>query len=141
MRFRTRALEDPGIDVTPLVDVVFQLLIYFAVSTTFAFLGAMKVNLPKAGTAIELTASQKKIMIAIEAEGGIYLNDQPVAFKELEARLKELAKDGAGQLVVIQADKETRHGLVVSVLDLAKSAGFEKLAIATVPKSKPEKTE
>ncbi len=139
MRFRTRAVEDPEIDVTPLVDVVFQLIIYFAVSTTFAYLGALKVNLPKAGSASELTASQNKIMVAIDAEGVIYLNDQLVVFPELKAKLKELAQTGTEQLVVIQADKSTRHGLVVSVLDLAKSLGFEKLAIATEPKMEPEK--
>jgi len=141
MRFFQAEQDDPGIDPTPLVDVVFQLIIYFAVATTFAFLGAMKVNLPKAGTSLELTASQQKIMIVIDRTGEIYLEDQLLSFSELSERMKALAEQKANSLVVIQADKDPRHGMVVSVLDLARSLGFQRIAIATEPKPAEAKGE
>ncbi len=133
MKFQIKKTEEPRIDLTPLVDVVFQLIIYFAVSTTFAFMGAFKVNLPKAGTP-RLSASQKKILIVIDRKENFYLDHKPISFKELRDFLEKEHQENPQKLVVIEADKEVHHGVVVSVLDLAKSIGFEKLAIATEPK-------
>jgi len=132
MNFIEEKSLDPGVDLTPLVDVVFQLIIYFAVATTFAFMGAFNVKLPQAG-APELSASQAKVVIAIDRSGEIYFDHQQLSLEELKTRLKETAQTGKNQLVVIQADKEAKHGIVVLVLDLARSLGFEKLAIATEP--------
>ena len=135
MRFLEKKTEEPRTDLTPLVDVVFQLIIYFAVSTTFAFMGAMKVNLPKAGTPT-LSASQKKIMLVIDQKENLYWEHQPLGWEELKTRLKQAFQENPDILVVIEADQNVHHGTVVKVLDLAKTIGFTRLAIATAPKEK-----
>ncbi len=140
MRFSTAQREDPRPELTPLVDVVFQLIIYFAVSTTFAYMGAMKVKLPRAG-APELAQKISKLAIVIRQDGQAFMDEDPVTDGEIEARLVELAKTGPDTLVVIQADKEVYHGRVVRILDMAQTAGLKRLAIATERTFEDAKTE
>ena len=141
MKFIPQTIEDHGIDMTPLVDIIIQLIIYFAVATTFVFISGMRVSLPKAAVQEFAVNQQKKVVISIDREGAIFLEREQVDMGQLEARLRELAKNQSDQTLVIQADKETLHGEVVTVLDLARSLGFAKLAIATEakPESEPEK--
>ncbi len=139
MKFIQHKIEDQGIDMTPLVDTIIQLIIYFAVATTFAFISGMKVTLPQAGASEFAVSQQKKIVISVERDGALFFNQDPVDMAQLEQRLNELAADKDEETIVIQADQETMHGRVVEVLDLARSLGFKKLAIATSakPESKP----
>lgn len=130
MKFRTRELDDPRPDITPLVDVVFQLIIYFAVSTTFAIVGGFRIKLPAANAPQEVER-QERVSIEITAAGEISLDGRPVNAPELETALKAEAAKNAKALVVIKADRMTSHGQVVSVMDLAQEAGLERLAIAT----------
>ena len=139
MKFVKREIEDQGIDMIPLVDTIIHLIIYFAIATSFAFISGMKVSLPKAGVSEFAISQQKKIVISIKKDGTIFLDNQQMHMNQLESRLREMKKNRPDQTVVIQADKETYHGIVVSVLDLARSIGFEKMAIATEPKSEAEK--
>jgi len=137
MKFIPQTIEDHGIDMTPLVDIIIQLIIYFAVATTFAFISGLKVSLPKAALSEFAVSQQKKVVVSIDRGGAIFLNREPVNLGQLESRLRELAQSQAGQTLIIQADKETLHGEVVTVLDLARSLGFAKLAIATEAKPEP----
>ncbi len=130
MRFWTRETDDPRPDITPLVDVVFQLIIYFAVSTTFAYMGAMKVKLPRAG-APELSARIAKLAIVIRDDGRSFIDDQLVTDGEIQRRLEDLGDASPDTLIVIQADKDVAHGRVVTILDMAQAAGLSRLAIAT----------
>jgi biopolymer transport protein ExbD len=130
MRFLAVEREDPRPELTPLVDVVFQLIIYFAVSTTFAYMGAMKVKLPRSG-APEISQRTSKLAIVISQDGQAYIEDQPVTQDEIHARLEELSAANPDVLVVIQADKNVSHGRVVTILDMAQSVGLKRLAIAT----------
>jgi biopolymer transport protein ExbD/biopolymer transport protein TolR len=141
MRFTERKIEDQGIDMTPLVDTIIQLIIYFAVATTFVFISGMRVSLPKAAVQEFAVNQQEKVVISIDRAGEIFLDREQVNMGQLETRLRELAENQSGRTLVIQADKETLHGTVVTVLDLARSLGFAKLAIATEakPESEPEK--
>lgn len=140
MRFMTAQREDPRPELTPLVDVVFQLIIYFAVSTTFAYMGAMKVKLPRAG-APELSQRISKLAIVIREDGRAFMEDEPVTQDEIKSRLDEVASLSPDTLVVIQADKNVSHGQVVIILDMAQAAGLKRLAIATERTFEGDKTE
>jgi len=140
VRFRTRELEDPRPDITPLVDVVFQLIIYFAVSTSFAITGGFKVKLPEAN-ATQVVDKEEKVAVVIQATGQIALEGREVSFQELERGLREIAAKDRKALVVIKADRSVSHGLVVSVMDAAQEAGLERLAIATERKTREAEAE
>lgn len=130
MRFMTAERDDPRPDLTSLVDVVFQLIIYFAVSTTFAYMGAMKVKLPRAG-APELSQKISKLAIVIRDDGQTFIDEEPVTEAEVKEKLDGLAGSSPDTLIVIQADKDVSHGHVVKILDMAQTAGLKRLAIAT----------
>jgi len=133
MRFRrprTRR-ETTLINLTSLIDVVFLLLIFFMVSTSFALIRGIKVDLPTTTTPQEKI--EQNIVISITKEGKIYLGKRQISKTELVKTLKrQIGKKKS--LVVINADKDTRHGMVVEVMDLAKQGGAGKLGILTTSK-------
>jgi len=132
MRFRrprTRG-EATLINLTSLIDVVFLLLIFFMVSTSFALIQGIKVDLPTTTTTQEKI--EQNIVISITKEGKIYLGKTQVSKTELVKTLKRQIGEKKS-LVVINADKDTRHGMVVEVMDLAKQGGAGKLGILTTP--------
>ena len=120
----------PSINTTPLVDVVFILLIFFAVSTTFFFVGAIKVELPKASTTVE-NQNNEMVRVVVTKDNSLFINDKPVAEAEIYTVLKEIRETAAEASLVIEADTNSLHGIVVKVIDAGKLAGFEKFAIAT----------
>jgi len=136
MRFIDRNDEgDTRIDLTPLVDTVFLLLIFFMLSSAFVITPGIKVELPKA--AYERVFREKKeIRVSITRKNRIYVDRKRVNLKELEKIFRERAKRAPQTMVIIRADSRALHGKVVEVMDLAKSAGLSKLAIATRPKKR-----
>jgi len=130
MRFRRSGRQRPvAFDLTPLIDVVFLLLIFFMVTTTFARIGqGIRVNLPTTTTPQEKI--EKSIVISIAKDGQIYIGKKWVKKENLVGLLKGELKGKEG-LVVINADKDTLHGKVVEVMDLAKQAGAVRLGILT----------
>ncbi|MCS7242387.1 ExbD/TolR family protein [Candidatus Caldatribacterium sp.] len=129
-RWKKRA--EPQINVTPLVDVVLQLVIFFIVTTTFISVetGA-QVNLPAASFS-QITET-KTITVTLTKNNTLYLNGTVTDWRELSKFLvPELRKDPQ-VTVVIEADREVLHGKVVKLMDLLKRAGVERMAIATQP--------
>jgi len=125
--------EEVFINLTPLIDVVFLLLIFFMVSTTFATIRyGIKVDLPKTTTPQEKV--EENIVISITKDNHVYLGKRWIrGERELVTLLRKELK-GKDRLVVINADKEVKHGKVVEVMDLAKKAGAVHLGILTSPK-------
>ncbi|MDI6640819.1 MAG: biopolymer transporter ExbD [Elusimicrobiota bacterium] len=119
----------PALDVTPMADMVFLLLIFFMLSSAFLVEPGIKLKLPKTKTA-EIQAEQK-LIISIKDTGEIFLNDKKIVLENLERELRAILPLQKEKLVIIRADKNTKHGVVVEVLDRVKLAGCEKLAIAT----------
>lgn len=116
------------INMTPLIDVVFLLLIFFMVSTTFVYTNSLKVNLPKAkGESVE---TKKNINIVITKQGVITIDGEQVSKLTFSAKLKELYNKNPNATVIIQADRDSRHGDVVFVMDESKKAGYDRFAIA-----------
>ena len=127
-RDKKRGLTE--INLTPLIDVVFILLIFFLITSTFVQNPGLEVQLPKASSAPPST-DQSSIVITVTDQGRIIHHGEAVAIDELEIRLKNLHEKSPEQLIVVQADQATQHGQVVEVMDLARKVGFNMLAIAT----------
>jgi len=121
------------VNVTSFIDVLFVLLLFFMVSTTFVNQPAMSLDLPKAihsqGT------RQPAIIVYIDQNGLIHLNDEPVDDALLDQALRTRLVTSEDKAVVLKADSRVSHGAVVHVLDIIKGAGVQKLTIATQPES------
>jgi biopolymer transport protein ExbD/biopolymer transport protein TolR len=135
MQFRTSKREDARVEITPLVDMVFLLLIFFMLSTTFIVTPGIKVNLPKS-SAEKVTREKQEVRIVVTRDNNIFLERQLVTLEELDVRFRQVARKDPQVMVVIQADSKAMHGRVVEVMDAAKVAGLNRLAIATSPKEK-----
>lgn len=136
MNFRQKNhRESSTLDMTPLVDVVFNLLIFFMLSTTFVTTPGIKINLPEASSK-ELKVQEKEVRIALTRKGKIYLNRKLVTLDDVSKTLKQKARINPKMLVIIQADEQVTHGKVVQIMDIAKTAGLNRLAIATRPRKR-----
>ncbi len=122
-------------DLTPLIDTVFLLLIFFMVSTSFAAIRyGIKVNLPTATTAREKV--EENIIISITRDNNIYFGKKWVKEENLVNLLRKRLTTYKKDIVIINADEETRHGRVVEVMDLVRQAGITKLGILTTQEEK-----
>ena len=136
MRFQTRSREEVQLDMTPLVDVVFLLLIFFMLSTSLSVNPGIKIDLPNA-SAEQVKKKKITLRVAVEAGGQIFLEGKKLSLEDLREKFTATEKKhGDEAMVVIEADRKVYHGLVVKVMDAAKSAGLNKLAIATQPNEK-----
>jgi len=131
MRFRKQKNGKSGVgatlDLTPIVDVVFNLLIFFALSLNFAATsGGINVKLPSASSAEPVKSEQ--LTINLTQDGQVYYNDKEINIDELPAKLQSI--EDKESIVIIRADNNVPHGQVVEVMDIVKSEGFSKLAIA-----------
>lgn len=130
--FGRRRREAPRVDLTPLIDIIFQLVLFFMVSTTFISAPGFKVDLPRANSD-SLVREQDDLQVWMTAEGGVFVDREPVDMEGLSSILKRTALSDPATLVVIKADLEVGHGRVVTLMDLARQAGLNRLAIATDP--------
>ena len=128
-RARTRrGRGQANIDLTPLIDVVFQLLIFFLLTATFQNNPSFKVKLPKAKNQ-DVTREPKAVVVNIGASGEVEIEGKRVDDRELELRLCAAAQEDTSTGVNIRADESTPHQFVVKVMDVAKVCGLEKLGI------------
>ncbi|PLX98536.1 MAG: biopolymer transporter ExbD [Desulfuromonas sp.] len=131
MGFRRRQPEAPRVDLTPMIDVVFLLLIFFMISTTFIERPGLDIDLPQAGSD-QIQHGKEELQVYLAQDGTIYLQQQLVSREELLVRLAAYGKERAQKMTfLLMADKDALHGEVIGVMDAAKRAGFERLAIAT----------
>ncbi len=130
---RLHRSEPPRVDLTPMVDVVFLLLIFFMISTTFVETPGLTINLPKSSSQ-QVKEKAREVRVYLRADGTIFLDRQPVELSYLVEQLQSYGERAADTTFLLMADKEARHGKVVQLMDIAKNAGFTKLAIATEKK-------
>lgn len=128
LRARRRSGGGVLIDLTPLIDVVFQLLIFFILTTTFENNPSFRVKLPKANNA-DVKQEPKAVVVTVTADGRIEVDGKVVDDAELEMRLCNAANSDDSTGVNIRADAATEHQHVVKVMDKAKSCGLERLGI------------
>jgi len=134
---RRKTRPKPDINITPLVDVVLQLVIFFVVTTTFISVetGA-RVNLPSAN--FSRIEEAKTITITITENNLLYVDGGLTDWNELPKVLVASLRKDPQAAVVIEADKKVLHGNVVKVMDIARRAGAERMAIATQPEGEGE---
>jgi biopolymer transport protein ExbD len=119
-----------ALEVTPLVDIVFLLLIFFLLTATYVKNPNLDINLPKASLN-QVTSRDRDITIAITKKGELRYNNQEISPQKLEGILRAEYAEKSESIIVIRADEGSRHGKVVEVMDMAKRVGFGRLAIAT----------
>jgi len=134
MQLRASSTEDPEISLTGLIDVVFLLLIFFMVSTTFEHQAVLKVDLPEARNVSAPEDQPNSFELVIDPSGQFYLNDRQLVDGKratLEAAFIEAAGDDRSIPVILRADAETPHHFVVTAMDVTAQLGFSRLSIAT----------
>lgn len=138
MRFkrlkRRTQIRKGQLDIAPLIDVVFLLLIFFMLTSNFIFQPGIKVSLPKAVTS-EVLAGEN-LVIAVTGQDLLFLNEKPISVSDLMAELKAAAREGKSLL--IRADTNASLGRVVEIWDLCRQYGIAQINIAT--NAKPGET-
>ena len=120
--------DEATVDITPMLDVVFIMLIFFIVTATFIKQAGIEVNQPQAQTAV--VQEQANILIAIDANNKIWINRREVDFRALRPNIERLHAENPKGSVVIQADRDSTNEALVHVMDAARRAGVYDIAIA-----------
>jgi biopolymer transport protein ExbD len=122
------AQEETDLDMTPMLDIVFIMLIFFIVTTSFVKESGVTVNTPQAATAAN--QENANIFIAITANGEVWIDRRPVDPRSVRAIVARLHADNPEGSVIIQSDAEAATGTLVDVMDQVRLAGVEGIAIA-----------
>ena len=136
MRFSSRLkrrteIKKGQLDIAPLIDVVFLLLIFFMLTSNFVFQPGIKVTLPKAITSEVI--SSENLVVTVTGQDLLFLNDQPITILELMSKLKEAHQDNRSLL--LKADTNASLGRVVEIWDLCRELGIPQINIATNQKA------
>jgi len=120
---------DASMNMTPMIDIVFQLLIFFLLTTNFVTTEGIQVKLPQA----QATAAQihEEITVFISKEGRIFVQQKEMSESSLYDQLRTLIAHNQNKLVIVKADREIMLNKAVKVMDIARKAGAERLCIAT----------
>ena len=124
--------EESEVNLTPMLDVVFIMLIFFIVTASFVKESGIDINRPDAQTAEK--KEQGNILVAISPSGQIWIDKRQVDPRALRANIERLKAENPQGSVIIQADKESKNGLLVKVMDAARLAGVESISIAASEK-------
>ncbi|MEM1402384.1 MAG: biopolymer transporter ExbD [Pseudomonadota bacterium] len=134
MKFRRQSREELSVNLTPLIDVVFLLLIFFMVSTTFTRETQLSVDLPEA-TGLTREEADRQIEVLIDEGGNYRVNGRPVVdtrMRTLQAAVYKISQGDTTLPFIISADAQAAHESVVRAMDAAGQMGFSRLSIASV---------
>jgi biopolymer transport protein ExbD len=120
--------DESQVDITPLIDIVFIMLIFFIVTATFVKETGIDVNKPDAPTAE--VKKKANILIAIDANNNIWLDRRKIDIRSVIPNIKRLRSENPQGSVVIQADEESKNKMLVEVMDAARQAGVVNIALA-----------
>lgn len=132
MNLRPRRPEPPRVDITPLIDVVFLMLIFFMVSTTFDKQSQLKVDLPSAEAVEKKEHSPNKIEVTIDAKGHFYVNDHELVSHDAATLRRAFEKMADGRTdvpVIINGDRNAPIQAMVTVMDVAAQLGMARLSV------------
>jgi biopolymer transport protein ExbD len=133
MRIQRRNPKKARIEIIPMIDTIFFLLVFFMISTlSMSQYRGVPVNLPKAASGQQAPA--ESAAITIDNQGRVFIDKQPVEKEMLGDLLRQQLADNADLLVIINADDGVEHGRVVEVMDIARGANVARMAIAVKPK-------
>ena len=127
-RRRARRKSESEVNLTPMLDVVFIMLIFFIVTASFVKESGIEISRPGASTAVR--KERGNILIAISANDQIWMNRRQVDPRALRANIERAHAENPQGAVIIQADKAAKTGLLVQVMDAARSAGVKNVSLA-----------
>lgn len=128
MEFKRKVFIEKGrLDIAPLIDVIFLLLIFFMLTSSFIFQPGIRVNLPKAVTSEVL--HKELLIVTITEDNEIFIDERPVGGEELRSRITIAAKEG--QPLLIRADRDTDLGRVIEIWDICRQVNVKQINIAT----------
>ncbi|MGD9851897.1 MAG: ExbD/TolR family protein [Nitrospirales bacterium] len=134
MRLPATAKKKARIEIIPMIDTMFFLLVFFMIATlSMTLQRGMPVNLPEAESSTDKV--QEEVSLSITKDGTIFFNKEPIALGELESRLADTRQRDPDPSVIINADESVRHGLVIQVMDKVRISGIHNMSIATKPTS------
>jgi len=129
---RPHARRKPVLNITSLIDVLFLMLIFFMVSSTFVEHPAIKLDLPQAASADNVRTDT--LTLSITPDGALYLNDEPTTMAALGPALSEAVAENAELALILKADQTVDYGVVIKAIDEAKQAGVKYVtAFTAVP--------
>lgn len=128
MQFRRPTAPQATINIAPLVDVVFLLVIFFAVSTTFLETAGLRLELPASSSTARREARQLTVLLA--ADGTLSFDGETMTREQLSERLRAVLDESERRMVELRADRQARHGDVVGVMDAIRDAGADALQVA-----------
>ncbi|MCB2106749.1 MAG: biopolymer transporter ExbD [Rhodobacteraceae bacterium] len=128
-RISANRQEDAQIDMTPMLDVVFIMLIFFIVTATFVKESGIEVERPVAQTGVE--QQRVSTLVAVSADDAVWIDNQETDVQAVRATIEKLLAENPQGSVVLQADKRARAGVVIEVMNQIKAGGAEAVAIAT----------
>lgn len=133
MRLQRRSLKKARIEIIPMIDTIFFLLVFFMISTlSMARFRGVQVNLPKAASGSQAPA--ESVTVTLTKEGQLFLDKEEVGRESLLQSLQQQLEKNSELLIIINADDGVQHGKVVEIMDEARQAGVAKLSIAVKPK-------
>jgi biopolymer transport protein ExbD len=121
--------EDAAIDMTPMLDIVFIMLIFFIVTTVFVKEAGIEVNKP--GASESVMPKNANIFIAVTEAGDVWIDKRQIDIDSVRANLERLMAEQPSDVLIIQADKNSDYGVVMDVMDQVKAAGVDRISIAT----------
>ncbi len=135
MLLRARATDaSPVIELTPVIDIVFLLLIFFLVATTFQQSEReMQIALPEAESGGPISVSLRELVVNVQADGSIIVSGRNVSPEDLRTIITEAVDANPEQKVTIRADRDATYDRVVGVLDVCKASGIQEPYLDTVP--------
>ena len=134
MQFERNHRGSGDINITPLIAMVFLLLIFFLLTSSFIIDRGIKIYLPK--TVSSETSPDKRITVAIDSAGAVFVDQEPVLIDSLLDKLKNVYEKKETQTVFLKADKQNRVDILVQVMDIIKQSGSQKMNLVTEAKQK-----
>ncbi len=122
--------DEATVDITPMLDVVFIMLIFFIVTATFLKPAGIDVNSPRASTA--LVQEKANILIAIDADNKIWINRREIDLRSVRPNIEKLHAENPKGTVVIQADRDSKTDTLVQVMNASRRAGVYNIALAAI---------
>lgn len=130
-RFKNRSeQEDAGIDMTPMLDIVFIMLIFFIVTTSFVKESGIEVNKPNATSATK--KDKANILIGISSSGEVWIDKRKIDIRSVRANVEKLHAENPEGTVIIQSDKAANTGTLIQVMDQVKLAGINAISISAL---------
>ncbi len=130
MVFKKRKAEEINISIAPLIDIVFLLLIFFMVTSHFDIAAGVRIKLPKVSQKADEADTDKKVILVIDKSGQIFLKGERIEQESIENIIKKMVTEEGISKMILQADKDVKHGRVIEIMDLSKSAGIQSIIIA-----------